>query len=158
MRTARASRWRRRPRSRPWGERHSGCPSWNDTTLGRFDTPPGLDALDLHQIHWPDPDAEIEEGWEALAPDDWRRRNGAFQEPRLSRNLALQELLARIGARHGHSAGVAAIAWALRRPEVTGAIVGARRPEQVDGFIAAAELRLTADEVAEVEGFIREHP
>lgn len=87
----------------------------------------------------------------ALPADDWRRNSPEFQEPRLSRNLALVERLREIGARHGHGPGVVAIAWTLRHPAVTGAIVGARRPAQVDGVVAAATFRLSADELAEIE-------
>jgi aryl-alcohol dehydrogenase-like predicted oxidoreductase len=200
-----------------------------------------VEAIDLYQIHWPNPDAEIEEGWgelvrlkqegkvrfigvsnfdvgqlrraeaiakvtslqppysavrrgaekellpfcqeqgigtivyspmqagllsggfsrervAALAPDDWRRRNPDFQEPRLARNLALQALLGHIGSRHGHAAGVVAIAWALRHPAVTGAIVGARRAEQVDGFIAAMDFRLSPEEQGEISTFLVANP
>jgi aryl-alcohol dehydrogenase-like predicted oxidoreductase len=199
------------------------------------------DRIDLYQIHWPDPDADLEEGWgtlarlkeegkvrwigvsnftvaqlrraqkiapvtslqppysavrpeterellpfckeqgmgvivyspmqaglltgamtreraAAFAQDDWRRRSGEFQEPRLSRNLALQELMGKIGKRHGHPAAVVALAWVLRRPEVTGAIVGARRPSQVDGFAAALEFRLSGEELAEIDGWLRANP
>ncbi len=203
-----------------------------------------VDRIDLYQIHWPNPDPEIEEGWRtlaklqeegkvrwigvsnfgvsqlervmsiasvtslqppysaihasahpevereilpfcsangigtivyspmhaglltgsmtrervaALAPDDWRRGNPDFQEPRLGRNLALQDLMARIGKRHGHSAAVVALAWTLRNPAVTGAIVGARRPSQVDGFIAAMDFRLSPAEVDEIARFLAEH-
>jgi aryl-alcohol dehydrogenase-like predicted oxidoreductase len=94
----------------------------------------------------------------AFAPDDWRRESENFQEPRLSRNLRLQALLAEVGARHGHPAAVVALAWVLRQPAVTGAIVGARRPAQVDGFIAALEFRLSADEVAEIDRFLAAAP
>jgi aryl-alcohol dehydrogenase-like predicted oxidoreductase len=87
----------------------------------------------------------------ALPSDDWRRRSPAFQEPQLSRNLEVVELLRRIGARHGRSPGEVAIAWTLRRSEVTGAIVGARSAAQVEGWIHAAELRLGADEISEIE-------
>jgi aryl-alcohol dehydrogenase-like predicted oxidoreductase len=197
----------------------------------------GVDAIDLYQIHWPDPEPELEEGWSTLArlkeegkvrhigvsnfdvaqlerarriapiaslqppysavhaeaerellpycqrhgigviayspmqaglltgamtreriaafaPDDWRRRSADFREPRLTRNLALQALLGEIGARHGVSAAVIALAWVLRRPEVTGAIVGARRPAQVDGFIRAMSLRLPAAEIDEIVRFL----
>ncbi|HVM32783.1 MAG TPA: aldo/keto reductase, partial [bacterium] len=190
----------------------------------------GVERLDLWQIHWPNPDADIEEGWaemarlqkegkvrwigvsnfspaqmkraQAIAPvtslqppysaarreieaeilpfcgennigvivyspmqagllsgrmsreriqslpqGDWRRGNDQFKEPLLTRNLALQEALGKIGAKYGHSAGVAAIAWVLRRPEVTGAIVGFRHPDQVEGLIAAAEFRMTQEEM-----------
>jgi aryl-alcohol dehydrogenase-like predicted oxidoreductase len=192
-----------------------------------------VDAIDLYQVHWPDPDAEIEEGWAALAElqregkvrylgvsnfnvaqmrraqaiapitslqppysllehdierdilpfcqahqigviayspmasglltgkmtrariaampkDDWRRRSEAFREPQLSRNLDLVETLREIGSRHGRTAGEVAIAWTLRRPEVTGAIVGARQPEQLGGIIGAAAFRLTPEEIAEL--------
>lgn len=85
-------------------------------------------------------------------PDnDWRRSRDSFQEPQLSRNLALADKLAEIGARHGRSAGELAIAWTLRRPEVTGAIVGIRTPEQVAGVIGAGEFRLSQEEIAEIE-------
>ena len=193
-----------------------------------------LDAIDLYQIHWPDPEPEIEEGWatmaalkqegkvrhigvsnfnveqlrraQAIAPvetlqppysllergaeqailpycrqrnigvivyspmysglltgamtrerianlpqDDWRRRDAEFQEPRLSRNLHLVERLRQVGRRHERSPGEVAIAWTLRNPAVTGAIVGGRRPEQVDGIIGAAALRLTDEDVREIE-------
>ncbi|WP_242360966.1 aldo/keto reductase [Anaeromyxobacter sp. SG17] len=95
---------------------------------------------------------------EAFPEDDWRRRNPDFQEPRLSRNLALQGLLGRIGARHGTTAAAAAVAWTLLHPAVTGAIVGARSAEQVDGFVAAADLALTNEDVGEIERFLLENP
>lgn len=88
----------------------------------------------------------------ALPKSDWRRRNEQFQEPKLSENLKLVERLRAVGARHGRSAGEAAIAWTLHHPAVTGAIVGARSPKQVEGTIGAMEFRLTAEEIAEVEG------
>ena len=94
----------------------------------------------------------------ALPPDDWRRRTPEFQEPKLTRNLALQDLMGRIGARHGHAAAVVALAYVLRRPEVTGAIVGARSAAQVEGWIAALDFRLDPGEVAEIETFLAEHP
>ena len=195
------------------------------------------DFIDLYQIHWPDPDGEIEEGWEAMArlqaegkvrwigvsnfsvkqmeraraiapitslqppysmlrrgieaellphcakygigvlayspmqaglltgamtrervatlPEgDWRRRTPEFQEPRLSRNLRLQDHLSQMGSRHGVSAGVVALAYVLHRPELTGAIVGARSARQVEGWIQAMEFRLTGAEVAEIEAFL----
>jgi aryl-alcohol dehydrogenase-like predicted oxidoreductase len=55
--------------------------------------------------------------------DDWRRLNANYREPRLSRNLAIVDFLKQVGARHGRSAGEVAIAWTLRHPAVTGAIV-----------------------------------
>ncbi len=192
------------------------------------------DVIDVYQIHWPEPDEEIEEGWAALVrlqkegkvrwigvsnfdvqqmkramaiapitslqppysivdrriendilpfaekngigvivdspmsaglltgamtrervqnflPEDWRRNMPNFQEPLLSRNLQLVELLREIGARHGRNPGEVAIAWTLANPAVTGAIVGFRSPKQVEGVIGALELRLSSDEIAEIE-------
>jgi len=196
-----------------------------------------IDFIDLYQIHWPEPDEDIEEGWstlaklqqegkvrwigvsnfsvqqlkriapiapvtslqppysmlvrsaedallpyaqqhgigvivyspmrngllsgamskervEAFAADDFRRRVPDFQEPALSRNLRVAELLKSIGARHGRTAGEIAIAWTLRHPAVTGAIVGMRSPQQVDGVIGAMEFRLTPQEIDEIESFV----
>lgn len=193
-----------------------------------------VDVIDLYQMHWPQPDEDIEEGWtemarlkeqgkvrwigvsnfnveqmkraqkiaqitslqpsysllardveDAILPyaeenkigvivyspmkngllsgamtreralnlpaDDWRSRNPLFQEPLLSRNLELAELLRRIGQRHGRTAGEVAIAWTLNNTAVTGAIVGLRKAEQVRGVIGALEFRLTKEEVAEIE-------
>ncbi|HEY8323072.1 MAG TPA: aldo/keto reductase [Ktedonobacterales bacterium] len=192
-----------------------------------------VERIDLYQMHWPNPDTEIEEGWAAMAElqregkvralgvsnfsvsqmervqriapitslqppyslldraiedetlpfcqrhhigvlayspmasgllsgkmtrarvaalprDDWRSHSAQFAEPQLSRSLYLVETLRDIGARHGRTAGEVAIAWTLRRPEVTGAIVGARRPEQLDGVIGAGAFRLSAEEIDEV--------
>jgi len=208
-----------------------------DASLRRLRT----DVIDLYQIHWPNPDEEIEEGWAAMAElkaegkvrhigvsnfdvgqmkrareiapveslqppysmlsreiedeilpycqensiavivyspmksglltgkmtkeraeslpeDDWRSRAPAFQEPQLSRNLELVELLKEIGGRHDASPGEVAIAWTLRHPAVTGAIVGGRRPNQIDGVVGAAELRLSDDEIDEIEAFLAENP
>ncbi len=86
-----------------------------------------------------------------LPADDWRGHNPEFQEPKLSKNLALVERLRAIGARHGKSPGEVTIAWTLRNPAVTGAIVGARNAKQVDGIIGAATFRLTPDEIKEIE-------
>jgi aryl-alcohol dehydrogenase-like predicted oxidoreductase len=192
------------------------------------------DVIDLYQIHWPEPDEDIEEGWstlvrlqeegkvryigvsnfsvsqmqraQAIAPivslqppysmvtreieneilpfvrannigvivyspmsaglltgamtharvanftaEDWRRNLPNFQEPLLSRNLQLVELLREIGARHGRTPGEVAIAWTLNHPAVTGAIVGVRNPRQVSGVIGALEFRLSSGEVEEIE-------
>jgi aryl-alcohol dehydrogenase-like predicted oxidoreductase len=192
-----------------------------------------VDTIDLYQIHWPEPDEDLEEGWEtllrlkqagkvrnigvsncnasqlarisklavpaslqppyslvvpeieesvlpycgrnnigvivyspmrngllsgtmtkdrvaALPEDDVRRRIPAFQEPNLTRNLALVEKLRAIGARHGKTPGEVAIAWTLRRPEVTAAIVGLRNASQIHGVIGAAGFRLTEAEIAEI--------
>jgi aryl-alcohol dehydrogenase-like predicted oxidoreductase len=195
-----------------------------------------VDRIDLYQIHWPEPDEEIEEGWttmaelkragkvrhigvsnfnasqmqraQAIAPitslqppyslispeieesilpyaeandigaivyspmksgllsgtmtreriaalpaDDFRRRVPNFQEPLLSKNLQLADLLRGIGERHGRSAGEVAIAWTLRHPAVTAAIVGMRNASQVDGVIGAADFRLSQQELDEIEAF-----
>ena len=193
-----------------------------------------VDVIDLYQIHWPEPDEDVEEGWETLArlkdegkvrwigvcnfnaaqleraraiapvtslqppysaispeiedtvlpyclqhqigvigyspmksglltgkmtreriaampEDDFRRRAPAFQEPQLTRNLALADLMKAIGARHGRSAGEVAIAWTLRGPAVTAAIVGMRSAGQVAGVVGAMEFRLSAAEIAEID-------
>jgi len=89
---------------------------------------------------------------DALPSSDWRSRDAEFQEPRLSKNLALVERLRRVGERHGRSPGQIAIAWALRNPTVTGAIVGARNAKQVEGNVGAADLSLANEEIAEIEG------
>lgn len=184
----------------------------------------GIDAIDLYQIHWPEPEHDIEEGWGAMADlqregkvrwigvsnfnvaqmkramavapvtslqppyslirrdvetevlpfclehgvgvivyspmgsglltgkmtrerieafpaDDWRGRSAAFKEPALSQNLAIAERLREIGAAKGKSAAEAAIAWVLRNPAVTAAIVGVRRPDQVEGVVGAADFQ-----------------
>ena len=90
-----------------------------------------------------------------LPEDDWRHRSQDFQEPNLSRNLELVERLRAIGQRHGRSPAEVAIAWTLRTPIVTGAIVGARSAEQVEGFIGAGDFRLSPEEVKEIEDFVR---
>ncbi|HSY03689.1 MAG TPA: aldo/keto reductase [Acidobacteriaceae bacterium] len=201
----------------------------------------GVDTIDLYQIHWPNPEAELEEGWETLArfqeegkvryigvsnftvaqmkrvqaiapitslqppysmlrrdieaevlpfclengigvinyspmlsgmltgkmtaervknlpEDDWRKRNASFQSPKLERNLALVEVLRAIGQEHGVEPGVVAIAWTLRHPAITAAIVGARRPDQVDGVLPAATFRLSDAEAGRIEGWLAEHP
>ena len=201
----------------------------------------GVDVIDLYQIHWPDPDEDIEEGWTTMAElqaegkvrhigvsnfdvgqmeramqiapiatlqppysmlrreieadilpycarhnigvivyspmysglltgamtaervanfteDDWRKTDAEFQEPRLTRNLRLADLLGEIGAAHGRSAAEVAIAWTLNHPAVTAAIVGARRPSQVDGFIHAADLRLSEADLARIDDYMAANP
>ncbi len=86
-----------------------------------------------------------------LAPDDWRRGSPNFQSPALERNLALRDALAPVARRHGATIAAVAVAWTLTRPGVTGAIVGARSPEQVDGWIGAARLELTPADLAEID-------
>jgi len=200
-----------------------------------------VDTIDLYQVHWPEPESEIEEGWEALArikeegklryigvsnfnveqmkralkiapitslqppysllssavekeilpfckqnnigvinyspmasglltgkmtaeriaampEDDWRRRAPQFKEPKLARNLKLVELLRTIGNAHNVQPGVVAIAWTLRNPAVTAAIVGARRADQVDGILPAASFRLHHDEALQIDAFMEANP
>jgi aryl-alcohol dehydrogenase-like predicted oxidoreductase len=194
----------------------------------------GVETIDLYQIHWPEPDEDIEEGWQtleqlraagkvrwigvsnfdarqmararAIAPitslqppyslvtrkveaeilpyaarhgigvlayspmasglltgamtaeriarlsaDDWRRRNPNYQEPLLSRNLALVDRLRAVAARRGVTPGAVAVAWVLKNPAVTAAIVGARRPGQLREIHPAASLELSAEDIAAIE-------
>ncbi|MCU1313136.1 MAG: oxidoreductase, aldo/keto reductase family, partial [Acidobacteriaceae bacterium] len=90
-----------------------------------------------------------------MPQDDWRRRNVQFQSPKLEQNLALVEELRKIGERHGVEPGVVAVAYTLHHPAVTAAIVGARRPEQVDGTIAAARFSLSEGEYRQLHDFIQ---
>ena len=196
-----------------------------------------VDAIDLYQIHWPNPDSEIEEGWETLArlqehgkirwigvsnfsvdqmkraqkiapitslqppysmlrraieteilpftlangigvinyspmlsgmltgkmtaeraanlaPDDWRRKNKEFNQPRLAQNLRLVELLREIGSSHGVTPGVVAVAWVLHNPAITAAIVGGRSASQVEETAAALTFRLTEEEFAKIAEFL----
>lgn len=200
-----------------------------------------VDTIDLYQIHWPNPEDELEEAWETLAKfqeegkvryigvsnfnveqmkrvqkiapitslqppysllrrnieeeilpfcrqnnigvinyspmvsglltgkmtaervrdlpeDDWRKRSPNFQSPKLERNLELVKLLGEIGKKHGVEPGVVAVAWTLRHPAITAAIVGARRPDQVDGVLPAATFRLSDSEALRIEGWLAEHP
>jgi aryl-alcohol dehydrogenase-like predicted oxidoreductase len=195
-----------------------------------------IDIIDLYQIHWPNPNQEIEEAWETLAElkekqkvryigvsnfsveqikraekihpmtsnqppysllnrhveknvlpyceqnnigiinyspmaagllsgkmtrervdnlpsDDWRNNNNDFKEPALSKNLSLVEILKEIGNEHSFTAGEVAIAWTLLNPAVTGAIVGMRRPDQVEGVIKSGEIELTNENVKTLEDF-----
>jgi len=206
-----------------------------EASLHRLQT----DVIDLYQIHWPEPDEDIEEGWteltrlqnegkvrylgvsnfsvpqmkraENIAPitslqppysivtraaeseilpfasqhnigvivyspmsaglltgamtrervanfaaEDWRRNLPDFQEPLLSRNLKLVEHLRNIGNRRGRTPGEVAIAWTLNNPAVTGAIVGFRSAQQVSGTIGAAEFRLSASEMTEIEDALKQ--
>jgi len=194
-----------------------------------------VDAIDLYQIHWPNPEADIEEGWSALAElkeqglvrhigvsnfsveqlrrvaeiapvetlqppyslvareiesellpyaeregigviayspmgsgllsggmtreringfpdDDWRKRHPNFNEPQLSAHLALVERLRTVGERYDTVPGAVAVAWVLAGSAVDGAIVGFRGPDQVAPIIPAANLHLTAEDIAEIEG------
>lgn len=93
-----------------------------------------------------------------LPEGDWRRNNPNFHEPRLSRNLALADLLKQIGEPHGRSGGEVAIAWTLHHPGVTGAIVGARHPHQINGIIGAMDFRLNDAEMAQITEFMAANP
>jgi aryl-alcohol dehydrogenase-like predicted oxidoreductase len=197
-----------------------------------------LDVIDLYQVHWPEPDADIEEAWTAIAecvkagkiryagvsnfsvaqlqrvqpihpvaslqppysmlarraeqellpycaaqrigvvayspmqkglltgkitrdrvrqlpPDDHRRRDSEFQEPLLSANLQLVEDLQSLASKHGRTVAQLAIAWVLRRPEVTSAIVGARHPSQVEEIVGAADWTLPQREIDIISDLIR---
>jgi aryl-alcohol dehydrogenase-like predicted oxidoreductase len=196
-----------------------------------------VETIDLYQIHWPDPESEIEEAWEALArfreqgkvrwigvsnfnvaqmkriqqiapitslqppysmlrraieseilpfvqesgigvinyspmlsgmltgkmtpervaampADDWRRKAVEFNEPRLSRNLRLVELLREIGSGHNVSPGVVAVAWTLHHPAITAAIVGGRSAKQVEESSSALHFRLSEEEYARINAFL----
>jgi aryl-alcohol dehydrogenase-like predicted oxidoreductase len=89
---------------------------------------------------------------DALPQDDWRKDDVRFREPRLSRHLALVERLQTVADRHDTTPGAVAVAWTLRNPAVDGAIVGFRRPEQVDPILAAASLELTDEDINDIEG------
>ncbi len=88
----------------------------------------------------------------ALPRDDWRRGHEDFTGDRLQRNLALAQALGPVAERHGVEPGAVAVAWTLAWPGVSGAIVGARRPEQVDGWLPGASLELDAADLAELAG------
>jgi len=92
-----------------------------------------------------------------LPKDDWRKSHPDFTEPNLTRNLALVDRLREIAKRHNRSVGEVAIAWTLRHPAVTGAIVGARNTRQAEGVMRAADLRLNDKEVNEIEEFFAEN-
>ena len=87
-----------------------------------------------------------------LPADDWRRNNPEFREPKLTKILELVERLRVVGTRYGRTPGEVAIAWTLRVPAVTGAIVGARNAQQAEGVMRAGELKLTPQDLAEIEG------
>jgi aryl-alcohol dehydrogenase-like predicted oxidoreductase len=86
-----------------------------------------------------------------LPDDDWRKQHPDFTEPHLTANLALVRRLRDVGKLHGYAPGAVAVAWTLHNPAVTGAIVGARKPEQVDDVVAAAEFNLTQSDLSEIE-------
>jgi aryl-alcohol dehydrogenase-like predicted oxidoreductase len=92
----------------------------------------------------------------SLADNDWHKRSAAFTEPQLSANLELVDALRPIAARHEATLPQLAVAWVLRRPELTGAIVGARRPSQIEETVGAMDLELTAQDLAEIEDLLRQ--
>ena len=101
--------------------------------------------------------AMTRERFAKLPPDDWRRSKSAwFQEPAFRWNLRLADLLQQIGQPYGRSAAEVSIAWTLRNPAVTGAIVGIRAAQQIDGVIGAADLRLSDADIARIEGHFAE--
>ncbi len=91
-----------------------------------------------------------------FAQDDWRRSTPEFQEPNLSRNLRLRDALRPIAERHSATVAAVAVAWTLAWPGLSGAIVGARSAEQVDGWIRAGEIELTRQDLEEIAAAIRE--
>jgi aryl-alcohol dehydrogenase-like predicted oxidoreductase len=91
---------------------------------------------------------------QALPKDDWRSRDVEFSGEKLARNLKFADALKPIAERHRTSVAAVAIAWTLAWPEVTGAIVGARSPAQVDGWLGAASLELTGRDLAEIAAAI----
>jgi aryl-alcohol dehydrogenase-like predicted oxidoreductase len=92
---------------------------------------------------------------ERLPEDDWRKHDPRFNEPQLSRNLDLVARLKAVADRHDTTPGAIAVAWTLHNPAVDGAIVGFRRPDQIDPILTAASLDLTNQDIAEIEGSTR---
>jgi aryl-alcohol dehydrogenase-like predicted oxidoreductase len=86
-----------------------------------------------------------------LADDDWRKRDPRFQEPQLSQHLRLVERLTTVAQRHNTTPGAVAVAWTLRNTAVDAAIVGFRRPDQVDPLVVAADLDLTSQDLADIQ-------
>jgi aryl-alcohol dehydrogenase-like predicted oxidoreductase len=93
---------------------------------------------------------------EKLPPDDHRRNDPQFKEPMLTANLQLAEGLRALAKRSGHTVAHLAIAWVLRRPEVTSAIVGARRPAQIEETVGGADWALSADEIQAIEELLKQ--
>lgn len=91
-----------------------------------------------------------------MADDDWRKTATNFREPALSRNLALRDALRPVADRHGVTVAAVAVAWTLAWPGVTGAIVGARAPEQVDGWYQAAQIGLTDEDLDEIAAALKQ--
>jgi aryl-alcohol dehydrogenase-like predicted oxidoreductase len=199
-----------------------------------------VEVIDLYQMHWPDPNEDVEEGWEEMARladegkvrylgvsnfnveqikrvqkihpvasvqppysmlhrevegelldycgqnnigvvvyspmqrglltgkfsaeklaglpiDDHRRRNPDFHEPGFSATMELVEHLKEIAGRGGRTCAQLAVSWVLRRPEITAAIVGARRPEQIKETAPAGDWNLSQEDITEIENLLREH-
>lgn len=89
-----------------------------------------------------------------MPDDDFRKNSANYKEPSLTRNLKVADLFVEIGKRHDLTAGAIAIAWTLRHEAVTGAIVGARRPDQIDGIIDANDFRLSGEELAKIDSVL----
>src|SRR5450432_4196839 len=92
---------------------------------------------------------------ERLPEDDWRKHDPRFNEPQLSRNLDLVARLKAVADRHDTTPSAIAVAWTLHNPAVDGAIVGFRRPDQIDPTLTTASLDLTNQDIAEIEGSTR---
>lgn len=90
-----------------------------------------------------------------MPSDDWRQHDPEFKPPKLEKNIELVDYLTEIGKLHGVEPGVVAIAWTLRLPAVTAAIVGARRPDQIDGIFPSVEFRLSSDEINQIERILQ---
>jgi aryl-alcohol dehydrogenase-like predicted oxidoreductase len=91
-----------------------------------------------------------------MPDEDWRKESTQFTEPELSANLKLIERLRPIAERNGKTLAQLAIAWVLRRPEVTAAIVGARNPGQIEETVGAGEWRLSDEDLAESRSLLEE--
>ena len=91
----------------------------------------------------------------SLPEDDWRKHDTRFNEPQLSRNLHLVERLKAVAERYDTTPGAVAVAWTLRNPAVDAAIVGFRRPDQIDPLVVAANLELTSQDLTDIEGGAR---
>ncbi len=96
------------------------------------------------------------ERWLKLPKDDWRLQYDDYRDKRFQINLAFVEKLGGVAKRHGRTIAQIALAWVLRRPEITAAIVGARRPAQLEETVQAAEVRLSETDLAEIEGWLAE--
>jgi len=86
-----------------------------------------------------------------LPLDDHRRRNPDFHEPQFTATLELVEHLKEIAERNGKTLAQLAISWVLRRPEVTAAIVGARKPEQIRETAPASDWNLSKEDIEQIE-------